>query len=94
MDKVKHFLLKHPKTRDNDDYLIKLIWYYSCEKPEIMTAMDLLKMELPKTESIVRMRRKLQEENESLRGLKYLKRMKTVKKVKMELKEGDKKWVL
>ena len=93
VERVQAFLLKHPKTRDDDEYLIKLIWYYSCKEPEKMSAMELLRMELPKTESIVRARRKLQEENEHLRGEKYFKRMETMKKVKMELKKGDEKWI-
>jgi len=86
VDRVESFLLQYPKTRDDDDYLIKLIWYYSCNNPEKMTALELLKMKLPKFESITRARRKLQQENESLRGETYEKRQNMQKKVIKELK--------
>ena len=29
-DKVKHLLIKHPKTRDNDNELVCWFWYYEC----------------------------------------------------------------
>jgi len=92
VERVKTFLLKYPKTRDDDEYLIKLIWYFSCSEPEKMTAMELLKMDLPKTESIVRARRKLQQENPELRGEKYEDRKNYTKKVKSELREDSDKW--
>lgn len=94
VDRVGEFLRKYPKTRDDDDYLIKLIWYYACKNPEKMTAMELLSMELPKTETIVRARRKLQEQNGELRGEKYKKRKEIAKKVKMEINSDNEKWIV
>ena len=93
-DKVRDILIKHPETKDNDQMLVSLSWFYHLGRDEVksLTAWDLLtklsKNKLPLMESIMRCRRKLQETDESLRGKKYKERH----KLELEVKEEIKNW--
>ena len=67
-------------SRDSDDKLVCNIWFHQIGKAQIdqMTAMELLKVisegKLPSYDNITRARRKLQEDNEHLRGTSYKER--------------------
>jgi len=91
--KVERLLNAVEETRDNDELLIASIWnedlinkglnkYILVERLFNMLSAG----ELTSTESIRRVRQKLQENNEHLRGYKYNKRMEHQKVVKEELK--------
>ncbi len=76
-DRVEYLLVKFPKFRDND---FKLIAHYyfkilGREALENMSGMDFLHQfadgKLPHTESIRRVRAKIQEERPELRGKNY-----------------------
>jgi len=73
-DKVKVLLTDSEELRDNDFKLIANYYYYEIGKDSIssMSAMDLLEMfatgKLTHSESIRRVRQKLQEDNPNLRG--------------------------
>lgn len=75
--KVKLLLEEMPHLRDSDERLVCNIWFNQIGKEKLyaMTAMDLLATiaegKLESTESILRARRKVQEENETLRGKSY-----------------------
>jgi len=78
--RVKEALTDTPKTRDNDYYLVSIIWYYQIKKEERVdkTAVSFLK-ELSQSayaspESIRRLRQLLQAEHPHLRGENYKKR--------------------
>jgi hypothetical protein len=79
-DKVAFILQNKPKVRDDDNMLLASFFVYEIgmDKVNEMNAMDLLKMiaygQLPSTESIRRVRQKLQEQNPELRGEKYYER--------------------
>jgi hypothetical protein len=87
---VKILLEKHPHLRDNDNKLLANIWYIRSEKLD-EGAMDFLNTiaegKLPSSESIRRVRQKLQELNPKLRGKLYNKRHKMQTQVKQELHE-------
>jgi len=88
---VTHFLTKYSSLRDSDERLAANIWYSRIDNIENLNAKDLLSMfakgKLPSYESISRCRRKVQESNPELRGLKWESRHKQQKKVKNEIKE-------
>ena len=79
---VKDLLLNRNHLRDDDNKLISSYWWLELKKKNIdinkLTALDFLEMysrgNLTNAESIRRVRAKLQEDNESLRGSKYYKR--------------------
>ncbi len=79
-DTVKEILLNQPETRDDDFLLILKVWaeqngeLRNAEYPFIKFAADFLKKEYAHFESIRRMRAKLQEEHQELRGNLYYKR--------------------
>ena len=93
-DKIRDILIKHPETKDNDQMLVSLSWFYHLgrDKVKSLSAWDLLtklsKNKLPNAESIRRCRQKLQETDESLRGEKYKERH----KLELEVKEEIKNW--
>ena len=93
-DKIRDLLIKHPETRDNDQMLVSLTWFFHIgrDKVKSLSAWDLLtklsKNKLPNAESIRRCRQKLQEHNEDLRGKKYEERH----KLECEVKEEIKNW--
>ena len=79
-DKVMVLLEDYPYLRDNDFKLIANFYALEIgsENLDKMTARDFLKMfsdgRLPHSESIRRDRQKLQEQNISLRGMRYKQR--------------------
>jgi hypothetical protein len=89
-DRVKALLEKHPHLRDSDNKLIATIWKYDlmglCEN---LSAMDFLKLyaegELTNSESIRRVRQKIQEENPDLRGTVNEARQKEGEAVRKEI---------
>ena len=75
-EQVKVILEKDPRTRDDDKLLCSIIWYKSIGTTmKTMSAVDFLKMyvngDLVNHDTITRARRKVQEENISLRGENY-----------------------
>ena len=76
-EKVIFLLVKYPSLRDSDTRLIATFWHNELnEKSKDINGFDLLqkiaKGELSKSESIRRVRCKLQEENPELRGKLYV----------------------
>ena len=75
-DRVKALLVKHPHLRDSDNKLIATIWKFDFLNmglnPHDINGIDVLtsyaNSELTNTETIRRVRQKLQEENPDLRG--------------------------
>jgi hypothetical protein len=91
--KVERLLNAIEETRDNDELLIANVWTEDLINRGFNTSISvkilffmLRNGELTSTESIRRVRQKLQEKNEHLRGYKYNKRMEHQKVVKEELK--------
>lgn len=89
-DRVKIILTKDDRTRDNDRLLSSIIWYQSVgSNIKTMSATDLLKMyvngDLFNHDTITRARRKVQEENPSLRGENYNGRQAHQEDVKADL---------
>lgn len=87
-DQVFKVLMKRPEARDNDNYLIWLVWhnFYKASMADMMTFRDdFINNKIPSADSITRYRRKIQEENIELRGKKYDERQNKTKKVKIEL---------
>lgn len=77
-DDVRELLVKYPKYRDSDARLIAAFYYKKYGKDNAfqnMTAFEFLKLfansEYVLPDAITRVRRKLQEEDKSLRGEKY-----------------------
>ena len=93
-DKIRDILIKHPETKDSDQMLISLTWFYHIGRDTVksLSAWDLLtklsKNKLPNAESIMRCRRKLQEHEKDLRGEKYEERH----NLEVEVKEEIKNW--
>lgn len=89
--KVKHLLTAYPLTRDNDYLLIAYVYYYAMGEKKLvqMTALDFLKEfskgDLPSTETIRRMRAKIQEQNPNLRGTKYAERHQSSQSVRKNI---------
>ena len=89
--KIQYLLERKEGTKDNDDRLIALFWWYEVggEEIEKMSANDLLFMfanhKLTNPETIRRCRQKLQEEFPGLRGLSYKSRKKEGEVVKQEI---------
>lgn len=74
-DKVKMILEKYPETRDNDHMLVWMYWTNMREDMSVL--LDINKFyKLDSWDTISRIRRKIQEENESLRGKRYYERKK------------------
>jgi hypothetical protein len=84
---VYDLLVRFPHLRDSDEKLCANIWYAKAAR--CATAMDFLQMyangEIPNSESITRCRRKIQEENESLRGELYRERQAKQEDIKEQL---------
>lgn len=91
-DRVLSLLLKFPLTRDNDNKLLSYFWFYEVGETDIenSTAKELLiklsNGELTTSESIRRVRQKLQEEHVELRGKSYRARKKEAEIVKQNIK--------
>jgi hypothetical protein len=88
-EKVKVLLESNPKYRDDYKGLIARVWFEEIERSKDLKAIELLnklaKGELSHPESIMRARRKIQENNPNLRGETYKKRQTEVKAVQTEL---------
>jgi len=92
---VLKLLRQYPEMRDNDQLLISTIWAEQMEKqgsPTHLPTTHFFKMlsqgKLSSCESIVRLRRKIQEEYEFLRGAKYNQRQDKQSSVKKDLGYG------
>jgi hypothetical protein len=93
--KIKHtveLVLKyHPETRDDDNKLIIKIWEYKYPGIYTLEVQQLINLiiqkKLPSTESIRRMRQKIQETDVQLRGDKYLNRHQASKEIKQYFKQ-------
>lgn len=99
-DKVKHLLIKHPKTRDNDNELVCWFWYYECTEvnfhhkdfmPNKLSMLNFLsqykKGLYTNSDNITRVRRKLQELDPGLRGENYKKRHESANYIKNNIKK-------
>ena len=90
--KVEYLLKKNPKLRDDDFKLIATYWWHEMgkEKTELMTGFDFLdtfsRGTLTSQKSISRVRIKLQDENEALRGEAYNGRAKAEKEIRKNIK--------
>jgi len=90
---VERFLIKVPRTKDDDNYLVSRIWYEHLSSNGIdmdsLTAKEFFKIYsadyLPCADTITRARRKCQEENPSLRGESWEQRHKESIKVKTNI---------
>ena len=83
--KVEFLLTEYPHTRDDDNKLIANIWHNELTE-DIKTVHDFLMAfsqgKFSSPESIRRMRQKLQEENEELRGSNQIERLAEAKNVR------------
>ena len=86
---IQHALQKHPVLRDNDNRLIANIWFKKLPNIDVLTGKDLLmhiaKGKLPSFESISRCRRKIQQEDRSLRGDLWDKRHQIANDIRKEI---------
>ena len=86
-DLVRRYLIKNPRLRDDDTRLICSIWWTELKQIGIDPENSLPMMEaliagqLSHPESIMRSRRKLQEEEKHLRGSNYKERHKNSERV-------------
>jgi hypothetical protein len=92
-DKVKALLVKFPNLRDDDYNLIATFYYYEIggAKVNSMTGFQVLeelaKGKLTSSESIRRVRQKLQEEHPELRGKNYKRRQSDAEETKQKIGE-------
>ena len=87
--KVKRLLESQPKYRDDYKSLIARIWFNEIGQDKELKAFEMLNLlvegKLSHPESIMRARRKIQEEHPELRGKTYSKRKEEVRAVQTEL---------
>ena len=87
-DRVKRLLTRRSELRDNDNRLIAVFWGHEIGATtlENLSALDLLDKiatgQLTAGDTITRARRKVQEENEELRGVKYKARERAAEEVR------------
>ena len=90
-DRVIRLLTVESDLRDNDRRLTCNIWWKSVSNPELLMFEDFIKLyikgKVPESDSITRCRRKVQEENEELRGESWDLRHGLEDVVKEELRE-------
>ncbi len=91
-EKIKRLLEIKPKYRDDYNALLSRVWYDEMQNKSL-SAIDFLHLlnnkQLSHPESIMRCRRKIQEEHPHLRGKTYKQRKtKEVKSVQTELGYG------
>ena len=90
-DQVIKLLKKKSHLRDNDRRLICNIWWKSVSNPELLMFEDFINLyiegKVPESDSITRCRRKVQEENEELRGKSWDLRHGLEDIIKEEIKE-------
>jgi len=91
---VINALVKYPHLRDDDNRLLATIWAHELggkDKVKEISAFEFLeklsKGKLANSESVRRMRQKLQEDYENLRGPKYNERQARATQVKNDLKK-------
>jgi len=91
VDRVTRLLTVKSDLRDNDRRLTCNIWWKSVSNPELLMFEDFIalyiKGKVPESDSITRCRRKVQEENEELRGESWDLRHGLEDAVKEELRE-------
>jgi len=91
VDRVTGLLTAKSDLRDNDRRLTCNIWWKSVSNPELLMFEDFIKLyidgKVPESDSITRCRRKVQEENEELRGESWDLRHGLEDVVKEELRE-------
>ena len=92
-DKVKSLLVQFPHLRDSDERLIATYWMKEAGSKDALDSMSATQFLLnfvsgayTEPDSITRMRRKVQEENEELRGKSYYKRQKLETNVRSEIR--------
>jgi|TARA_Y100000034_G_scaffold116055_1_gene153893 hypothetical protein len=87
---IQHALQKHPVLRDNDNRLIANIWFKRLVTIDELSGKDLLmliaKGKLPSFESISRCRRKIQQEDKSLRGRLWDERHQIANDIRKEIR--------
>ena len=90
-DRVTRLLKKKSHLRDNDRRLTCNIWWKSVSNPELLMFEDFIalyiKGKIPESDSITRCRRKVQEDNEELRGESWDLRHGLEDVIKEEIKE-------
>ena len=92
-ERVKKILTQHPTTRENDHTLMAVIWHEDITtgpvRPSSATGFiqALSTGTLTNWESVTRVRRKIMEEDPSLRGLSYVMRKSKAKVVKKQIKD-------
>ena len=88
---VTRLLTIKSDLRDSDRRLICNIWWKSVTNPELLTFKDFIKLyikgKVPESDSITRCRRKVQEENKTLRGKSWNLRHGLENVVKEEIRE-------
>jgi hypothetical protein len=91
---VRSLLLEHEHYKDNDQKLIAAYYYrhyIKKELPNVKTAVeflhDLADGKIPSPDTITRVRRKLQETEEELRGKKYKERHQLETETRNEIHE-------
>jgi len=86
---VQHALQKHPVLRDDDNRLIANIWFKRLPTIDELSGREVLmiiaKGKLPSFESISRCRRKIQQEDKSLRGELWDKRHQIAKDIRKSI---------
>ena len=91
VDRVTGLLTAKSDLRDNDRRLTCNIWWKSVPNPKLLMFEDFIKLyidgKVPESDSITRCRRKVQEENEELRGESWDLRHGLEDEVKKELRE-------
>lgn len=92
-DEVFELLLKYPHLRDDDEALVANIWHRELSSMDIdsneLNTYGFFKLysskKITRADTITRARRRLQEENELLRGETYNQRQKSQSDVKKQL---------
>ena len=87
-DKVRQILIKRPAARDCDRLLTVIIWYEEAKKENwnLYTYFEnYIDGKLTLADSITRCRRKLQEEDKTLRGENWYKRKGRAEEVRQEI---------
>jgi len=86
---IQHALQKHSALRDDDNRLIANIWFKRIPTIDELSGREILMMiakgKLPSFESISRCRRKIQQDNESLRGELWAERHQIADNIRKEI---------